>query len=125
VDTFSPTYALRDELQRLGAQVTIEDPYYTEDELHNAGFKLGNIDVALVVVLSTAHKEFADPDFAVWRKAGVEVILDGRNFWSQHEAEAAGMLYFGIGRSSHAERTRLKTDPKVNPPIGMTDIIVQ
>lgn len=104
VDIFSPTYALRDELQRLGARVTLEDPYYSNEELRDAGFEPGSADRARVVVLSTAHKEFADPDFAAWRKAGVDVVLDGRNFWNQHEAEAAGVLYFGIGRSSRAER---------------------
>lgn len=109
VDIFSPSYALRDELQRLDAQVTIEDPHYTDKELRDAGFVPGTIEVASVVVLNTAHKEFAAPDFAAWRKAGVEVVLDGRNFWNQHEAEAAGMLYFGIGRSSCAERSRYGT----------------
>jgi nucleotide sugar dehydrogenase len=115
VDIFSPTYALRDELQRLGARVTLEDPYYTNEELRDAGFEPGSTGMARVVVLSTAHKEFADPDFAAWRKAGVEVVLDGRNFWNQHEAEAAGVLYFGIGRSSRVERTSPQTAAMVNP----------
>ncbi|MGJ0483996.1 MAG: nucleotide sugar dehydrogenase [Methylomicrobium sp.] len=100
VDTFSPAFALRDELKRFGAQVTIEDPYYTDEELRKAGFEPGSIEVSRVIVLCTAHKKFADPDFKAWRKAGIEVVLDGRNFWSQDEAEAAGMLYLGIGRSA-------------------------
>lgn len=123
VDIFSPSYALRDELQRLNAQVTIEDPHYTGEELYGAGFVPGTVEVANVVVLSTAHKEFAAPDFVAWRNAGVEVILDGRNFWNQHEAEAAGMLYFGIGRSSCAERTRYGTIFMVNG--RLTDAIAQ
>lgn len=104
VDTFSPAYALRDELRRRGARVTMEDPYYTDEELRQAEFDPGTAEGARVIVLSTAHEEFAHPDFAAWRKAGVEVVLDGRNFWNQEEAEAAGMLYFGIGRSSRPER---------------------
>ena len=64
----------------------------------------GTVEVARVVVLSTAHKEFSEPNFVAWRKAGVEVILDGRNFWNQDEVETAGMLYFGIGRSSRVEQ---------------------
>jgi nucleotide sugar dehydrogenase len=115
VDIFSPTYALRDELQRSGARITLEDPYYSNEELRGAGFEPGSADRARVVVLSTAHKEFADPDFAAWRKAGVEVVLDGRNFWNQHEAEAAGVLYFGIGRSSRVERIPAQTAAMVNP----------
>ncbi len=104
VDTFSPAYALRDELRHRGALVTMEDPHYTDEELRKAGFEPGTVEMARVVVLSTAHEEFAHPDFLAWRKAGVEVLLDGRNFWNQGEAEAAGMLYFGIGRSSRPER---------------------
>lgn len=104
VDTFSPTYTMRDELRRMGALVTIEDPYYTSEELREAGFEPGTVEVAHVVVLSTAHKEFSGPDFVAWRKAGVEVILDGRNFWNQDEVETAGLLYFGIGRSSQVEQ---------------------
>ncbi len=114
VDIFSATYALRDELQRLGAQVTIEDPFYTDEELREAGFEPGSIEASCVVVLSTAHKEFTAPDFVAWQKAGVEVVLDGRNLWNQHDVEAAEILYFGIGRSSHTERTRLKTISMVN-----------
>jgi nucleotide sugar dehydrogenase len=114
VDIFSPTYALRDELQRLGAHVTIEDPFYTNEELRYAGFEPGTREAACVVVLSTAHKVFTDPDFIAWQKTGVKVVLDGRNLWNQHDAEAAGILYFGIGRSSCAERSRLGTISMVN-----------
>jgi len=104
VDTFSPAYALRDELQRHGARVTIEDPYYTDRELISAGFESGSATDARFVVLNTAHEEFAQPDFAAWAAAGVEALLDGRNLWNQEEAEAAGLLYFGIGLSSCRER---------------------
>jgi nucleotide sugar dehydrogenase len=104
VDTFSPAYALRDHLLGSGAIVTIEDPYYTDTELRQAGFVGGRVEGSSVLVLNTAHQEFAKPDYAAWRKAGVEVLLDGRNLWSQADAEKAGMLYFGIGRSSRSER---------------------
>lgn len=104
VDTFSPAYTLRDELQQRGALASIEDPHYSDEELRNAGFEPGAAASAQVVILNTAHKEFAHPNFAAWREAGVEVVLDGRNFWNQNEAEAAQVLYFGIGRSSRPER---------------------
>ncbi len=104
MDTFSPAYGLRDALVQRGALVTIEDPYYTDEELRGAGFEPGTIEGAPVVMLNTAHQEFAHPDFSAWREAGVEVALDGRNLWNQEDAEAAGVLYFGIGRSSRRER---------------------
>jgi nucleotide sugar dehydrogenase len=104
VDTFSPAYPLRDHLLRMGAVVTIEDPYYSDAELRQTGFDPGSIDASTMLILNTAHEEFARPDFTAWRKAGVEVVLDGRNLWNQAAAEQAGILYFGIGRSSRSER---------------------
>jgi len=104
VEAFSPAYALRDALQQRDARVTIQDPHYTDEDLRQAGFEPGVAEAARMVVLSTAHEEFAHPDFAAWRRAGVEIILDGRNFWDQNQAETAGLLYFGIGRASRLER---------------------
>ena len=104
VGTLSPAYTLRDELRKRGARVTIDDPHYTEEELRRAGFEPGTVEGANLIVLNTAHKEFAHPDFVAWRKAGVEVVLDGRNLWKQDEVEAARIVYFGIGRASRLER---------------------
>lgn len=103
VDTFSPAYALRGDLQRLGAHVTISDPFYDADELRAAGFRAARPEEAKVIVLNTAHQQFAAPDFAAWCRAGVEVVLDGRNFWDQSSVERAGLLYLGIGRTPHLQ----------------------
>jgi UDP-N-acetyl-D-mannosaminuronate dehydrogenase len=104
VDTFSPAYALRDHLLKVGATVTIDDPYYSDAELRQAGFDRGSAATSSVIVLNTAHREYAHPDFAAWRRAGVEAVLDGRNLWNQGEVERSDILYFGIGRSSRTER---------------------
>lgn len=103
VDTLSPAYALRDHLQQQGALVTIEDPFYSEEELRSAGFEPAVVYAASFVVLNTAHQEFARPEFMAWREAGVEGLLDGRNLWDKDTVESAGLLYFGIGRSSRSE----------------------
>jgi nucleotide sugar dehydrogenase len=103
VDTFSPAYALRRELEQCGALVTIEDPYYSDEELREAGFIPGSVKQARAVVLNTAHEKFAHPDFTGWRQSGVEVVIDGRNFWNPVHAENAGLSYLGIGRASLAK----------------------
>jgi nucleotide sugar dehydrogenase len=103
VDTLSPAYALRDALSALDADVKLADPFYTDEEIRAAGFSPGAAEGAVVVVLNTGHPQFARPDFASWRRAGVEVVVDGRNLWSQEAAEDAGLLYFGIGRASRVE----------------------
>jgi len=103
VDTLSPAYSLREHLEKIGATITLEDPCYSLEEIRAAGFEPGTAEHAHVVVLNTAHKEFAAPNFSAWRRAGVEVVLDGRNLWQRYEVEATGLLYFGIGRSSRNE----------------------
>ena len=103
VDTLSPAYALREHLQKLGASITLEDPCYSDEEIAAAGFTPGRAADAQLVVLNTAHREFAKPDFRAWRAAGVEAVLDGRNLWDRYEVEATGLMYFGIGRSARVE----------------------
>ena len=103
VDTFSPAYTLRAELQALGALVSISDPHYSDDEVGALGFQPARPEDAKAIVLNTAHDEYAQSDFAAWKRAGVEAVLDGRNLWDQSTVEKAGLRYVGIGRSSQGE----------------------
>jgi UDP-N-acetyl-D-mannosaminuronate dehydrogenase len=72
---------------------------YDEAALIKKGFTPARIGDANMdaVVLNTAHPEFARPDFTAWRANGVRAVLDGRAFWSRHDAEAAGLIYIGVG----------------------------
>ncbi len=106
VDIFSPAYDILDHLQSLGATVTLEDPHYSDDEIRSHGFEPGKCTNAKLIVLNTAHEEFTSPPFNEWKQSGVEAVLDGRNFLSQEDAEAAGLVYFGVGRSSIIERNQ-------------------
>lgn len=112
VDTFSPAYPLRDSLASSGAVVTLEDPYYSPAEIHLAGFEPGLAHDAHLIVLNTAHPEYAHSPFEEWHERGVEAVLDGRNYWRQAEAERAGLLYFGIGRGSHQEGNRINAQSR-------------
>src|SRR5205085_11344710 len=103
VDTFSPAYDLQRALTQRGAVTTLADPWYSPEEIRAAGFEPDSVEGADLVVLNTAHAEFAEPDFGAWRASGVEAVLDGRNLWERASAESAGLLYFGIGRSSRTE----------------------
>jgi nucleotide sugar dehydrogenase len=98
-DAYSPAYALRDALKTAGAQVTLEDPMFSEDELRARGFEPACIgkDPIDTVVLNTAHPEFADPSFLAWHQAGIKAVLDGRGAWQREAVETAGLLYVGVG----------------------------
>lgn len=104
VDTLSPAYPLKDLLQAKGAQVTLEDPYYSDEEITQAGFRPGGAAGAEVIILNTAHPEFARVDFSAWQAGGTAVVVDGRNAWKQAEVEAAGLLYLGVGRAPSGDR---------------------
>jgi nucleotide sugar dehydrogenase len=106
VETLSPAFTLRDELEQRGALVTLADPHYGPDELRQAGFEAGGFENADAIVLNTAHEEFAAPDFAAWKRAGVQAVLDGRNFWNRQAAETAGLIYLGIGRVASSRATK-------------------
>lgn len=100
VDTFSPAYALGPALEERGAQVTLEDPMYSDEEIAAAGFtpaRAGH-DPLEAAVLNTAHTAFRRADLAQWHAAGIQVLVDGRRCWDPRAVEDAGIRYLGIGR---------------------------
>ena len=108
VDTFSPAYPLLALLTQRGALVTLEDPYYDDAEIRAAGFSPATAFTSDVIILNTAHTQYAKPDFEAWERSGVRVLLDGRNFWPQAAVESVGLMYFGVGRaptSNESSRT--------------------
>lgn len=106
----TPARALQRELLKRGARVRVHDPLYSEAELH-ALETMPHDDWqdgwAEILVLQTAHTEYAAPDFDALVRAGTEALLDGRNVWDGAAAEAAGLRYIGVGTpSSRASRSR-------------------
>ena len=101
----TPTYAMNRVLRERGAEVVIHDTLVKADEgvdnlTNDLWAALEGIDG---ILLSTAHNEYGEVDFARLRKAmRTPVLIDGRNFWSREAAEAAGFAYrcVGIGKGS-------------------------
>ncbi len=102
VDIFSTAYPLGAALRARGAQVTLEDPWYSDEEICAAGFAPACVgrDPLDAVILNTAHSAFRRPDFSQWRTAGIEAVLDGRNCWEREAVEQAGLIYLGVGRGA-------------------------
>lgn len=100
VDTLSPAYAIREALQEHNANVTVEDPMYSDSELEQKGFATARVgaDPLDAVILNTPHSAFHNPDFRQWRASGVEAVVDGRAFWDPRTVEDAGLIYLGTGR---------------------------
>jgi nucleotide sugar dehydrogenase len=98
-DAYTVTAPLRESLAAAGARVTVEDELFTDKEIAARGFEPARAGAAgqSAIILATAHPSYATPDFKAWRKAGVRVVLDGRNFWRRDAVTASGLVYLGIG----------------------------
>jgi UDP-N-acetyl-D-mannosaminuronic acid dehydrogenase len=70
---FSGAYALRDELDRRGAQAFFADPLYEDDELRAEGFTPWDGAPADFAVVQADH-----PEYRVLTQALAPVLLDGR-----------------------------------------------
>jgi len=81
----------------------LHDPLYTADEVRAMGFEPGSSDdepAPDALVLNTAHRAYADLDFAALAARGLQAVLDGRALWDPQAVRAAGLVYAGIGRCS-------------------------
>jgi nucleotide sugar dehydrogenase len=116
----STAFLLRDELRARGAQPLLHDPLYSDDELRAHGFEPARLDRALpeVVILQTAHREFAALDFARLHASGVRVLVDGRNLWSPEKVRAAGLRYLGVGRPDERGERAEPMLPVARPLLG-------
>lgn len=99
---YSTAFLLRDQLQKLGAEVRLHDPLYSPDEITGHDFLPGSLKGAVapdVIILNTAHSAYRTLDFHALAKRGVKVIVDGRNAWNSEEVRKAGLLYVAVGHT--------------------------
>jgi nucleotide sugar dehydrogenase len=97
---YSPAFALQSEIKRLGGVSLVHDPLFSDSEIQSLGFVGASIESADVLVLNTAHDYYRELDFSALAKAGVKVIVDGRDIWDSEAVRAAGLQYIGVGNPS-------------------------
>jgi UDP-N-acetyl-D-mannosaminuronic acid dehydrogenase len=93
----SPSEALVEHLRTLGAEVVIHDP-------HVPGYQ-GSLEKILpgchAAVVMVRHQEYRNLDLKWLRlKLLTPVLVDGRHVFGQADAEAAGLVYRGIGQGA-------------------------
>lgn len=92
----SPSLVIRDVLQKEGASVRVFDPHVSREST------VRNLDDALrgadAVIIATDHAEFKKLTPADLRRAGVGIVIDGRNCLDKAAFLDAGITYRGIGR---------------------------
>ena len=102
----SPAFLLHDALQSHNAVISLEDPLYSKKEIESLGFQYAQIvkDPAEIVILTTAHEQYKNPNFKKWYQSGVRLVVDGRNYWNEQDVADQGIGYLTVGKSSEMMR---------------------
>jgi nucleotide sugar dehydrogenase len=90
-----------------GAQVYVDDPHFSEDELHAEGYSVLPPEHACkiaAIVLQCGHQAYQNFDFS--RFTGCKVVLDGRNALRREMIESLDMCYITIGGGKHPQVKR-------------------
>ncbi|GLV55957.1 nucleotide sugar dehydrogenase [Dictyobacter sp. S3.2.2.5] len=91
-------YLLQQALILHGADVYVEDPYFSSAELQEQGYTplpLGHDQRIEAIILQCNHRAFQQFDFG--RVPACRVILDGRQALCRERIEALGIHYIAIG----------------------------
>lgn len=117
----SPAFLLHSELAALGATVSLHDPLYEAQELRAHGFEpgdLGGRQAPDVIILNTAHPEYAALDVAQLASRGLKVMVDGRRLWGADKIESLGVKYIGIGQPESTTTIVASSLPMAKPVLG-------
>jgi UDP-N-acetyl-D-mannosaminuronic acid dehydrogenase len=98
---FSGAFALRDELDRLGARTLTSDPLYDASELRALGLEPWDGDSVDGVIVQTDHPEYAGLEPA--GLPGVRAVVDGRGVLEPSAWAAAGVPVLRIGQLGQRE----------------------
>jgi len=94
----SPALHIRDALEKRGVDVRTYDPHVLDDS--NTTSIEDALDGADASVIATDHTEFKNLSPFHFMRAGVGVVVDGRNCLRKEDFVKSGVLYVGIGRAS-------------------------
>lgn len=97
----SPAEVIISELQKLGAEIKIFDPYFKATSVYgietanNLDEVISEVDAAIIV---TAHKEFQDmePEYFI-SKMKSPILVDTRGIIDIYAAKKAGLVFRGLG----------------------------
>lgn len=92
----SPSLKVVELLQQAGAKVHVYDPHIPDRSTAASVDEV--LKKSLAVIVAVNHREFTTLDLRAVKRAGVKVIVDGKNCLSKVEAQRAGLIYRGIGR---------------------------
>ncbi|EWT07534.1 nucleotide sugar dehydrogenase [Intrasporangium chromatireducens Q5-1] len=93
---FSGVFPTVEALRQAGAEVVVEDPLYSDDELVAMGFKPYHVGEAVdVVVVQADHREYANLSAASF--PGVRTVVDGRRVLDPAAFDSVRFGSVGVG----------------------------
>ncbi|PWH04979.1 nucleotide sugar dehydrogenase [Brachybacterium endophyticum] len=96
---FSGVFPVVAELEERGAQVSVQDPFYTDEELSGYGWAAWHQgDPADLVIVQTNHPEYRE--FAPADVPGVRLLIDGRDITDADAWQGTPRLVLGDGSTS-------------------------
>lgn len=104
---FTSAKLLRDALLEHGASVYVDDPLFSEEELHTLGYTpltIGLEDEIRAIILQADHKAYQWFDFS--RFKGCRVVLDGRCALRREMIESLNMRYITVGDGTYTRSIR-------------------
>ncbi len=99
---FTSARLLRDALLEHGAKVYVDDPLFSEEELHALGytpFAIGLEDEIQAIILQADHKAYQWLDFSQFKHC--QVVLDGRYALRREMIESLKMRYITVGDGNY------------------------
>ena len=95
----SPSLTFYDELEKRGAKPVMHDHLVREFERPFVKEMDGLFDDADAIILAVKHSIYKDMDLiSIKDSMSTPIMVDGRNFYTRDEIEAAGFVYRGIGK---------------------------
>ena len=98
----SPAQVIISELQKMGAEIRIFDPYFKNASVYgiqtanNLDEVISNVDATILV---TSHNEFQNiqPEYFI-SKMKSPILIDTRGVIDVKKAQKAGLIFRGLGR---------------------------
>lgn len=94
---FSSAWLLIEALEKEKANVFVNDPLFSSEEIEGYGLKaveIGSLPPLDAIVLQSYHSQYRGLDFG---SLGCKFVLDGRNVLNKEDISGRGMTYVGIG----------------------------
>jgi len=92
----SPSLQIIKHLKKHGANVITFDPHTPTHSTEKSLEEL--LEKATALIVATDHNEFKAIEPVLFKKHGIQVIIDGKNCLAKAEIEKNGIIYKGIGR---------------------------